>query len=64
MKKIDLCNMCIHDDFGYCGLRNSKLELQYKNDEDGDLTQCSSFSVDKERVNRMFKLKVTRKVNK
>ena len=52
--KNNICNICINEDFGYCGLRNK--ELQYENDENGDLIKCSGFSADKERINSMYKL--------
>ena len=53
---IDICEICYNDDFGYCGLRNSKEELSYKKDKKGNLRKCSGFSADKTFVNRYFKL--------
>jgi hypothetical protein len=53
----ELCKLCINEDFGYCGLRNSSEELIYEYNEKGDLLKCSGFFVDKERTNCLFKIK-------
>jgi hypothetical protein len=56
-KKIDICSVCMHEDFGYCGLRNKEIELKYENDEDSELIKCSGFICDKSSVERIFKIK-------
>jgi MFS superfamily sulfate permease-like transporter len=53
----EICTICIHEDFGYCGLRNSNKEVKTENNEHCDVIKCSEFAVDKERINMMFKLK-------
>ena len=56
--KIDICALCIHEDFGYCDLRNTALKLKYKNDKNGDLIECSEFRPDCSRIEMMFKKKL------
>ena len=58
--KLNICRLCIHEDFGYCGLRNEEKDLKYKHleDEDGNhiLVKCSGFRVDTDIVNTRFRL--------
>ena len=53
MRKVDICDLCVHEDFGYCGLRPK--ELSYEHDKDGDLVKCSGFKLDVELTTRKFK---------
>ena len=52
----EICQMCIEEDFGYCGLRNSKIELKYKHNKNGDLIKCSGFCPDTSKLKIMFKI--------
>ena len=42
----ELCDICIHEDFGYCGLRHSGLEKKVKHNDKGKIAKCSSFLCD------------------
>jgi hypothetical protein len=53
--KIDLCHVCINDDFGYCALRGKK-EPKVKHDKNGDLCGCSEFSVS-DKMNAIYRIK-------
>lgn len=56
-RRYDICNLCIHDDFGYCGLRNEPEDQEFRYNKDIKyIKQCSSFSVDQIYANRMFRL--------
>ena len=55
MVNIDICSICIHEDFGYCGLRDNKEELEYEHDKDSDLIKCSGFVPDVTIIKRLFK---------
>jgi hypothetical protein len=57
MVKLNICNICRHEDFGYCGLRDSTEDLTYEHDEHSDLTKCSGFIADKELTERLFQIK-------
>jgi hypothetical protein len=54
----EICTICINEDFGYCGLRNSKVELEYKHDKHQNLIKCSGFCPDCSKLKRMFKIEV------
>lgn len=56
MIKIDICDICIHEDFGYCGLRNKSKELIYKHDKDSNLLKCSGFCANKTTIDKRFNL--------
>lgn len=53
---IEICKLCIEEDFGYCSLRNNSIELCYKHNADGELIKCSGFNPDKGTIKRIFKL--------
>jgi len=58
----ELCDICIHEDFGYCGLRNSGIEIKVKNNDKGKVAKCSSFLCDNHVVNGICRIKLDKGV--
>jgi hypothetical protein len=54
MSNLNLCNVCINNNYGCCNLQNSYILLQYSKDKKGNLLKCSRFSVDTDTMNRIF----------
>lgn len=55
---LDICDLCIKEDFGYCANRNSPKPTEYEYNKNDEVIKCSEFIADISAINKKYRLEI------